>query len=149
MDKLFSESIETIYINNTNDTRHNGLTLTYSNRFVVVFYCEAKNSLPSNQIPQVTGCSAKYRFLLVHHFLFISTQIKASHHNPYTIILRLVGLNLNAAMNQVSLLYSLVRVLLVEYTVGVIKNCTLVFVNFSAQGASILKISVPIFKRKF
>ena len=34
------------------------------------------------------------------------------------------------------------------YTVGVIKNCTLVFVNFSAQGASILKISVPIIERR-
>ena len=32
-------------------------------------------------------------------------------------------------------------------TVGFIKNETLVFVNFSAQGASILKISVPIIKR--
>ena len=34
------------------------------------------------------------------------------------------------------------------YTVGVIKNCTLVFVHFSAQGESILKISVPIIKRR-
>ena len=34
-------------------------------------------------------------------------------------------------------------------TVGVNKNCTLVFVNFSAQDASILKISVPIIKRRF
>ena len=33
-------------------------------------------------------------------------------------------------------------------TVGVNKNCTLVFVNFSAQDASILKISVPIIKRR-
>ena len=34
------------------------------------------------------------------------------------------------------------------HTVGVNKNETLVFVNFSAQGASILKISVPISKRR-
>ena len=33
-------------------------------------------------------------------------------------------------------------------TVGVNKNWTLVFVNFSAQDASILKISVPINKRR-
>ena len=33
-------------------------------------------------------------------------------------------------------------------TVGVNKNWTLVFVNFSAQDASILKISVPIRKRR-
>ena len=33
-------------------------------------------------------------------------------------------------------------------TVGVIRNETLVFVNFSAQDASILKISVPIIKRR-
>ena len=33
-------------------------------------------------------------------------------------------------------------------TVGVNKNCTLVFVNFSAQDASTLKISVPIIKRR-
>ena len=33
-------------------------------------------------------------------------------------------------------------------TLGVIKNETLVFVNFSAQDASILKISVPIIKRR-
>ena len=33
-------------------------------------------------------------------------------------------------------------------TLGFIKNETLVFVNFSAQGASILKISVPIIKRR-
>ena len=33
-------------------------------------------------------------------------------------------------------------------TVGVNKNCTLVFVNFSGQDASILKISVPIIKRR-
>ena len=33
-------------------------------------------------------------------------------------------------------------------TVGVNKNWTLVFVNFSAQDASILKISVTIFKRR-
>ena len=33
-------------------------------------------------------------------------------------------------------------------TVGANKNCTLVFVNVSAQGASILKISVPIIKRR-
>ena len=37
---------------------------------------------------------------------------------------------------------------IVEHTVGVIKNCTLVSVNFSAQDASILKISVPIIKRR-
>ena len=36
-----------------------------------------------------------------------------------------------------------------DYTVGVNKNCTLVFVNFSAQDAWILKISVPIIKRRF
>ena len=34
------------------------------------------------------------------------------------------------------------------YTVGVIRIETLVFVNFSAQDASILKISVPIIKRR-
>ena len=34
------------------------------------------------------------------------------------------------------------------YTVGVIRNETLVFVNFSAQDVSILKISVPIIKRR-
>ena len=33
-------------------------------------------------------------------------------------------------------------------THGVNKNCTLVFVNYSAQDASILKISVPIIKRR-
>ena len=33
-------------------------------------------------------------------------------------------------------------------TVGVIKNETLVFVNFSAQDASILKIIVPFIKRR-
>ena len=33
-------------------------------------------------------------------------------------------------------------------TVGVIKNETLIFVNFSAQDASISKISVPIIKRR-
>ena len=33
-------------------------------------------------------------------------------------------------------------------TVGVNKNCTLVFLNFSAQDASILKISVTIIKRR-
>ena len=33
-------------------------------------------------------------------------------------------------------------------TVGVNKNCTLVFVNFSAQDALILKISVPMIKRR-
>ena len=33
-------------------------------------------------------------------------------------------------------------------TVGVIRNGTLVFVYFSAQDASILKISVPIIKRR-
>merc|ERR1712067_165172 len=33
-------------------------------------------------------------------------------------------------------------------TVGADKNETLVFVNFSAQDASILKISVPIIKRR-
>ena len=33
-------------------------------------------------------------------------------------------------------------------TVGVIRNETLVFVNFSAQDASILKISMPIIKRR-
>ena len=37
---------------------------------------------------------------------------------------------------------------MVGYTVGVNKNWTLVFVNFSAQDASILKISVPIIKRR-
>ena len=35
-----------------------------------------------------------------------------------------------------------------SHTVGVNKNCTLVFVNFSAQDASILEISVPIVKRR-
>ena len=34
------------------------------------------------------------------------------------------------------------------HTVGAAKNETLVFVNFSAQDASILKISVPIIKRR-
>ena len=38
--------------------------------------------------------------------------------------------------------------LCVKNTVGVIKNGTLVFVDFSAQDASILKISVPIIKRR-
>ena len=38
--------------------------------------------------------------------------------------------------------------LLMWFTVGVIRNETLVFVNFSAQDASILKISVPIIKRR-
>ena len=33
-------------------------------------------------------------------------------------------------------------------TVGADKNETLVFLNFSAQGASILKISVAIMKRR-
>ena len=33
-------------------------------------------------------------------------------------------------------------------TVGAVRNETLVFVNFSAQDASILKISVPIIKRR-
>ena len=33
------------------------------------------------------------------------------------------------------------------HTVGAVKNETLFFINFSAQDASILKISVPIFKR--
>ena len=33
-------------------------------------------------------------------------------------------------------------------TVGVIRNGILVFLNFSAQDASILKISVPIIKRR-
>ena len=35
-----------------------------------------------------------------------------------------------------------------SYTVGAVRNETLVFVNFSAQDASILKISVPIIKRR-
>ena len=35
-----------------------------------------------------------------------------------------------------------------SYTLGFIKNETLVFLNFSAQGASILKISVSIIKRR-
>ena len=43
---------------------------------------------------------------------------------------------------------TIILVLILSITVGVIKNCTLVFVNFSAQGASILKISVPIIKRR-
>ena len=38
--------------------------------------------------------------------------------------------------------------LLVICTVGADKNWTLVFINFSAQDASILKISVPIIKRR-
>ena len=38
--------------------------------------------------------------------------------------------------------------ILSRYTVGFIKNETLVFINFSAQGASILKISVLIIKRR-
>ena len=33
-------------------------------------------------------------------------------------------------------------------TVGVNRNCTLVFINFSAQDASILNISMAIFKRR-
>ena len=36
----------------------------------------------------------------------------------------------------------------VQHTVGVNKNETLVFVIFSAQDASIFKISVPIIKRR-
>ena len=39
-------------------------------------------------------------------------------------------------------------VLVLGSTLGFIKNETLVFINFSAQGASILKISVPIIKRR-
>ena len=35
-----------------------------------------------------------------------------------------------------------------QSTVGFIKNGTLVFLNFSAQDASISKISVPIIKRR-
>ena len=35
-----------------------------------------------------------------------------------------------------------------DHTVGAVKNETLVFVNFSAQDASISKISVPIIKRR-
>ena len=35
-----------------------------------------------------------------------------------------------------------------QYTVGVIRICSLVFVNSSAQDASIFKISVAIFKRR-
>ena len=35
-----------------------------------------------------------------------------------------------------------------HHTVGAVRNETLVFVNFSAQDASILKISVPIIKRR-
>ena len=37
---------------------------------------------------------------------------------------------------------------LITFTAGVIRNETLVFVNFWAQDASILKISVPIIKRR-
>ena len=37
---------------------------------------------------------------------------------------------------------------LMHYTVGADRNETLVFVHFSAQDASISKISVPIIKRK-
>merc|ERR1712155_291318 len=36
----------------------------------------------------------------------------------------------------------------ITITVGAIKNETLVFVNFSAQDASILKISMAIIKRR-
>ena len=36
---------------------------------------------------------------------------------------------------------------LLANTVGAVRNETLFFINFSAQDASILKISVPIFKR--
>ena len=41
-----------------------------------------------------------------------------------------------------------VAVMAENYTVGAVRNETLVFVNFSAQDASILKISVPIIKRR-
>ena len=45
--------------------------------------------------------------------------------------------------------YNWLQVLnMLGFTVGAAKNETLVFVNFSAQGASILKISVPIIKRR-
>ena len=33
-------------------------------------------------------------------------------------------------------------------TIGAVKNETLVFINFSAQDASISKISVPIIKKR-
>ena len=39
-------------------------------------------------------------------------------------------------------------VAVIFFTVGADKNETLVFVNFSAQGASILKISVAFMKRR-
>ena len=39
-------------------------------------------------------------------------------------------------------------VVLLNHTVGVIRICSLVFVNSSAQDASIFKISVAIFKRR-
>ena len=47
-----------------------------------------------------------------------------------------------------SKLAKLVEMSQIGPTVGVIRNETLVFVNFSAQDASILKISVPIIKRR-
>ena len=54
-------------------------------------------------------------------------------YNEYAVDIRIIG---------VETLYS------IEYTVGAVRNETLVFVNFSAQDASILKISVPIIKRR-
>ena len=47
-----------------------------------------------------------------------------------------------------SALYTLNTIVRKMNTVGFIKNETLVFVNFSAQDASILKITVPTSKRR-
>ena len=47
-----------------------------------------------------------------------------------------------------SLQLALFIITVTRHTVGFIKNGTLVFLNFSAQDASISKISVPISKRR-
>ena len=47
-----------------------------------------------------------------------------------------------------NMIFCLIIKICTYLTVGVNKNWTLVFVNFSAQDASILKISVPIIKRR-
>ena len=68
------------------------------------------------------------------------------------------GLELSTNLREVSVpyqshraffLYTIAFTIKNLHTVGVNKNCTLVFINFSAQDASILKISVPIIKRRF
>ena len=71
-------------------------------------------------------------------YLHLDTRLIRTPHASYTsTCLRI--------WNPVTLGYSIVSAQ--QHTVGVNKNWTLVFVNFSAQDASILKISVPIIKR--